>query len=248
MNVLQSTAASAERVFELLDEPEETPDPAECVAVRAHPRPHRAATTCRSATCPTRRSSPGSRSTSRPGETVAIVGPDRRRQDHARQPAAALLRDRRGRHHRRRRGHPAHDAAATCAACSAWCCRTPGCSAAPSARTSPTAARARPRRRSARPRRPRASTTSCARCPTATTRVLDDDATNVSQGEKQLLTIARAFLADPEILILDEATSSVDTRTEVLIQQAMARAHEGPHELRHRAPPRPPSAAPTSSS
>jgi ATP-binding cassette subfamily B protein len=44
----------------------------------------------------------------------------------------------------------------------------------------------------------------------------------VSQGEKQLLTIARAFLADPEILILDEATSSVDTRTEVLIQQAMA--------------------------
>ena len=52
--------------------------------------------------------------------------------------------------------------------------------------------------------------------------VLDDDATAVSQGEKQLLTIARAFLADPEILILDEATSSVDTRTEVLIQEAMA--------------------------
>jgi ATP-binding cassette, subfamily B, multidrug efflux pump len=52
--------------------------------------------------------------------------------------------------------------------------------------------------------------------------VLDDDATAVSAGEKQLLTIARAFLADPDILILDEATSSVDTRTEVLIQQAMA--------------------------
>ncbi len=52
--------------------------------------------------------------------------------------------------------------------------------------------------------------------------VIDDDATNVSQGEKQLLTIARAFLADPQILILDEATSSVDTRTEVLIQQAMS--------------------------
>ncbi|MGZ6545998.1 MAG: ABC transporter ATP-binding protein [Actinomycetota bacterium] len=51
---------------------------------------------------------------------------------------------------------------------------------------------------------------------------VDDDATNVSQGEKQLLTIARAFLADPQILILDEATSSVDTRTEVLIQAAMA--------------------------
>jgi ATP-binding cassette, subfamily B, multidrug efflux pump len=52
--------------------------------------------------------------------------------------------------------------------------------------------------------------------------VLDDDATSVSAGEKQLLTIARAFLADPPILILDEATSSVDTRTEVLIQRAMA--------------------------
>jgi len=53
--------------------------------------------------------------------------------------------------------------------------------------------------------------------------ILDDDATSVSQGEKQLLTIARAFLADRRILILDEATSSVDTRTEVLIQRAMAK-------------------------
>ena len=56
--------------------------------------------------------------------------------------------------------------------------------------------------------------------------VLDDDATSVSAGEKQLLTIARAFLADPDILILDEATSSVDTRTEVLIQKAMAKLME----------------------
>ncbi|MFL5751528.1 MAG: ABC transporter ATP-binding protein, partial [Chloroflexota bacterium] len=57
--------------------------------------------------------------------------------------------------------------------------------------------------------------------------VIDDDATNLSAGEKQLLTIARAFLADPPILILDEATSSVDTRTEVLIQRAMARLMRG---------------------
>ena len=57
--------------------------------------------------------------------------------------------------------------------------------------------------------------------------ILDDEATNTSAGEKQLLTIARAFLADPPILILDEATSSVDTRTEVLIQRAMARLMEG---------------------
>ena len=52
--------------------------------------------------------------------------------------------------------------------------------------------------------------------------VVDDEGSSVSAGEKQLLTIARAFLANPTILILDEATSSVDTRTEVLIQKAMA--------------------------
>ncbi len=57
--------------------------------------------------------------------------------------------------------------------------------------------------------------------------VLNEEASNVSQGQKQLLTIARAILADPRILILDEATSSVDTRTEVLIQQAMDRLMQG---------------------
>jgi ATP-binding cassette subfamily B multidrug efflux pump len=57
--------------------------------------------------------------------------------------------------------------------------------------------------------------------------VIDDDATNLSAGEKQLLTIARAFLADPSILILDEATSSVDTRTELLIRRALDRLMHG---------------------
>jgi ATP-binding cassette subfamily B protein len=57
--------------------------------------------------------------------------------------------------------------------------------------------------------------------------VLNEEATNISQGQKQLLTIARAFLADPEILILDEATSSVDTRTEMLIQDAMSKLMKG---------------------
>jgi ATP-binding cassette subfamily B protein len=57
--------------------------------------------------------------------------------------------------------------------------------------------------------------------------LLDQDASNLSSGQKQLLTIARAFLANPSILILDEATSNVDTRTEALIQQAMARLRQG---------------------
>lgn len=57
--------------------------------------------------------------------------------------------------------------------------------------------------------------------------VLNEEATNISQGEKQLLTIARAILADPAILILDEATSSVDTRTEIYIQKAMHQLMQG---------------------
>ncbi|WP_246573339.1 ABC transporter ATP-binding protein [Kineosporia corallincola] len=57
--------------------------------------------------------------------------------------------------------------------------------------------------------------------------VLDDEGSDVSAGERQLITIARAFLAQPQILILDEATSSVDTRTEVLIQQAMGSLRQG---------------------
>ncbi len=56
---------------------------------------------------------------------------------------------------------------------------------------------------------------------------INEESSNISQGEKQLLTIARAFLADPKILILDEATSSVDTRTEVLIQHAMDELMKG---------------------
>ena len=56
---------------------------------------------------------------------------------------------------------------------------------------------------------------------------INEDSSNISQGQKQLLTIARAFLADPKILILDEATSSVDTRTEIQIQQAMENLMKG---------------------
>ena len=57
--------------------------------------------------------------------------------------------------------------------------------------------------------------------------VIDEDGSNVSAGQKQLITIARAFLAAPDLLILDEATSSVDTRTEMLVQEAMANLRQG---------------------
>ena len=57
--------------------------------------------------------------------------------------------------------------------------------------------------------------------------VLNEDATDISEGQKQLLTIARAILADRKLLILDEATSSVDTRTEVRIQEAMDQLMKG---------------------
>ncbi|MBF0697366.1 ABC transporter ATP-binding protein [Actinomyces bowdenii] len=63
--------------------------------------------------------------------------------------------------------------------------------------------------------------------PQAYDTVLDEDAANISAGERQLLTIARAFVADPAVLILDEATSSVDTRTELLVQQAMNALRQG---------------------
>lgn len=59
------------------------------------------------------------------------------------------------------------------------------------------------------------------RLPKGYSTIINEEGSNISQGQRQLITIARAFLADPEILILDEATSSVDTRTEELIQEAM---------------------------
>ena len=116
----------------------------------------------------------------------------------------------------------------TCGAPSAWSSRTPGSSRAPSARTSPTASAREVSEAAFHAAVEAAHVDHFVRTlPDGYDTVLDEDATSVSAGEKQLLTIARAFLADPPILILDEATSSVDTRTEVLIRRAMSRLMEG---------------------
>ena len=106
---------------------------------------------------------------------------------------------------------------------SGWSSRTRGCSTARSARTSPTAARTSTEEEIVEAAKAAHVDHFVRTLPDGYDTILDDDATNVSQGEKQLLTIARAFLADRRILILDEATSSVDTRTEILIQRAMSK-------------------------
>src|SRR5665648_321239 len=188
MNVLQSTAASAERVFELLDEAEEEPDVAVPVAL-GHTRGRITFENVSFRYVPDAPLIEDLDLDVRPGETVAIVGPTGAGKttlvnlllrfyeiDHgrilidgvdARQMTRSDL--------RRLFGMVLQDA---------WLFT--------------------------------------GTIPDGYDTVLDDDATHVSTVEKQRLTIARAFLADPDVLILNEATSAVDTRTEVLIQEAMA--------------------------
>ena len=221
MNLLQSGVASAERVFELLDADEQVPDATTVLASPAATGEVRFEHVSFSYD-PDRAADRGPVPGRQPRADGRDRRPDRRRQDHAGQPGDAVLRA------RRRAGSPSTAStsprcrAPRCAAGSGWCSRTPGCSRARSATTSPTAGRTPPRRRSSRRRGRRSWTGSCTRCPTATTPSIDEDGGNLSAGERQLLTIARAFLSDPALLILDEATSSVDTRTELLLQHAMA--------------------------
>jgi len=220
MNVLQSTAASAERVFELLDEAEEEPDAEEPARIE-HTRGHITFDGVSFRYLPDTPLIKDLTLDVRPGETVAIVGPTGAGKttlvnlllrfyeiDHGRILVDGVDTRRMARGDLRRLfGMVLQDAwlfSGTIRENIAYgregASPDQVCAAAHAARVDHFV---------------RA-------LPDGYDTVLDDDATNVSQGEKQLLTIARAFLADPDVLILDEATSSVDTRTEVLIQEAMA--------------------------
>ncbi len=220
MNVLQSTAASAERVFELLDEPEETPDEAVCVDCD-HTSGHIRFDDVSFRYVPDTPLISGLSLDVAPGETVAIVGPT----GAGKTTLVNLLlrfydvdggvisvdgvdirRLARG-DLRRLFGMVLQDT---------WLFSGTIRDNIAYGREGATEEEIRAAAGAARVDH------FVRALPEGYDTALDDDATNISQGERQLLTIARAFLADPDILILDEATSSVDTRTEVLIQQAMA--------------------------
>jgi ATP-binding cassette subfamily B protein len=220
MNVLQSTAASAERIFELLDEPEEAPDPAACVAFE-HTSGHIQLEGVSFRYLPDTPLITGLTLDLDPGDTVAIVGPTGAGKttlvnlllrfydiDEGRILVDGVeTRDMSRSDLRRLFGMVLQDT---------WLFSGSIRDNIAYGREGATEEEIRAAARAARVDH------FVRALPDGYDTVLDDDATNVSQGERQLLTIARAFLADPDILILDEATSSVDTRTEVLIQQAMA--------------------------
>lgn len=221
VNLLQSGVASAERVFELLDEPEQTPDPAQADSVRADA----ADLAFEDVSFRYAADKPlidGLSMRARPGSTVAIVGPTgagkttlvnlimRFYDVDAGVIALGGLDTRRMTRDdlRARTGMVLQDTwlfSGTIRENIAY--GRPGASEAEIVDAATAAYVDR----------------FVHALPDGYDTVLDDEATNLSVGERQLITIARAFLADPRILILDEATSSVDTRTELLIQRAMSR-------------------------
>jgi len=220
MNVLQSTAASSERVFELLDEAEEEPDAPECV-VFERTRGHISLEDVSFRYLPDAPLIEGLTLDVRQGETVAIVGPT----GAGKTTLVNLLL----RFYEIDGGRILVDGVDTRHITRSDLRRLFGMVLQDTWLFSGTIRENVAYGREGASEDDVRAAAKAARVdhfvralPDGYDTLLDDDATNVSAGEKQLLTIARAILADPDVLILDEATSSVDTRTEVLIQQAMA--------------------------
>ena len=239
-NTLQSGMASAERVFDLLDEPEESPDRRDSeLPRRGWPGPRRRARRVRARELCLPRGHPGDQGPVAGGRTGQHGGDrraDRGRQDHPGEPADAVLRSRfgpnphrRGRYHIRSSRHSLRSRIGMVLQ-DTWL--FDGTIAENIAYG-----------------RPEASEDEVVAAAKAAyvdrfvrtlpagyqTRVSGDGA-NLSAGEKQLITIARAFLPQPQLLILDEATSSVDTRTEALISARHPRAAPGSNGFYYRAP------------
>ena len=181
--------------------------------------------------CATTAAAPGARATStsrsRPGSTVALVGPPGSGKTSLVALIARLYDPTEGavlvdgadvRDGRRRLAALARSPSSP---------TTASCSPPPSPRTSPTRARTRAARRSKRRRGAPRPTASSRACPTATRRVVGERGLTLSGGQRQRVAIARALLADPRILILDDATSSVDATTEAAIKRGLREAMAG---------------------
>ena len=216
----QSGIASLERVVELLDvdeisaDPEPVPDPPPTRGRVVFDDVHFSYE-------PDKPLITGLDLTAEPGQTVAIVGPTGAGQDHAGELAAALLRTRRRAHHPRRARHHRPSPPRAAVGSSAWCSRTPGCSATPSGRTSATATPTPPTPRSSRPPGSPMSIGSSPRCPRVTTPSSTTRATTSPPARSSCSPSLGPSSPTRPSSSSTRPPPRWDTRTEVLIQEAM---------------------------